>query len=59
MLGMETKFYIYAGIFFGSGIGSWLGSLLDHGNFFGAWSIILGSVGAIIGIWAGYKLSNL
>lgn len=55
---MEAKTYIYIGIFVGSSLGSWVGSLLDHGNFFGLWGILLGSVGGILGIWAGYTLGN-
>ncbi len=55
---METKTYIYIGIFIGSTVGSVLGGLLDKGNFFGFWSIVLGTVGGVIGIWAGYKLAN-
>lgn len=55
---METKHYIYLGLAVGSTIGSVLGSLLDHGNFFGAWGIILGGIGGLVGIWAGYRLAN-
>jgi hypothetical protein len=28
---------------------------MDHGNWFGAWSILLGMVGSFAGVWAGYK----
>ena len=56
---MHTKFYIYLGIFVGSTIGGWIGSLVDHGNFFGSWGILLGTVGALLGIWGGFRLSNL
>lgn len=55
---METKVYIYIGIFIGSTAGAYLGSLLDHGIFFGVWGILLSTVGGVIGIWAGYKLGN-
>ena len=55
---METKRLIYLGIFIGSGLGSWIGSALDHGNFFGVWGIVLGGVGALLGVWGGYKLGN-
>ncbi|MBI1856708.1 hypothetical protein HY003_03280 [Candidatus Saccharibacteria bacterium] len=53
---MSDKFMIYLGVFVGSSVGSWLGSLLDHGNFFGLWGILLGTIGAIAGIWVGYKI---
>ncbi len=55
---MSTKALIYIGVFIGSSIGGWLGSLLDHGNFFGVWSIMMGGVGGIAGIWAGFKLGQ-
>ncbi len=42
----------------GSILGSWLGSLLDGGNFFRAWGIIGGTIGSLIGIWAGYKFAQ-
>ena len=52
------KTMIYIGIAIGGAIGGWLGSLLDHGNFFGAWGIILSGVGSLVGIWAGYKIGQ-
>ncbi len=55
---METKTYIYIGIFIGSIAGGWLGSLIDHGNIFGLWGILFSTLGGIVGIWAGYKLGN-
>jgi hypothetical protein len=55
---METKHYIWLGIFVGSTVGSLIGYWLDHGNGLGAWTFILGTVGSIAGIWAGYKLGN-
>ena len=36
-------------------IGGWIGAAMNHGNWFGALSIILGTVGSFFGIWAGYK----
>ena len=56
---MNTKTLIWIGIFIGSTIGGWLGALMDHGNWFGGWSITLGGVGSILGIWAGYKISQM
>jgi hypothetical protein len=50
-------------IFLGIGVfgtlGSWLGAaLFDHGNWLGGWSILLGTVGSFVGIWAGYKVGQ-
>lgn len=55
---METKTYIWIGIFVGGIVGGAVGSWLDHGNGFGLWSILLSGVGSIVGIIAGYKFSN-
>lgn len=46
---------ITIGIFIGSSLGSWLGASIDHGNWFGAASILLGAVGSFAGVWGGYK----
>jgi hypothetical protein len=45
------KAMIWTGITCGGLLGSWLGSLLDHGNMLGAWSILFGVVGSLAGIW--------
>lgn len=50
------KTAIGIGMTVGGLAGGWLGSLLDHGNAFGLWSILLGGVGGLVGIWAGYKI---
>jgi hypothetical protein len=50
------KFSITLGIFVVGTIGSWLGALMDHGNWFGGWSIFLGGAGSLAGIWVGYKV---
>ncbi|HSX44140.1 MAG TPA: hypothetical protein VLE69_02475 [Candidatus Saccharimonadales bacterium] len=55
---METKTYIWFGIFIGSIIGGWIGGMFDHGNFLGLWGILLSGVGAIIGVFIGYKLGE-
>jgi hypothetical protein len=55
---MSAKGLIWIGVFVGSTVGSWIGALFDHGNWFGGWSIALGAVGAFLGIWAGYKISK-
>jgi hypothetical protein len=36
-------------------LGGWLGSVLDHGNWLGAWGILIGTAGSLFGVWAGYK----
>lgn len=55
---MSTKTLIYIGITVGGLLGGWLGSLMDHGNPFGAWGLLLSTVGGLAGIWAGYKLGQ-
>lgn len=50
---------IFIGIFVCGSIGSWLGSLLDNGNFFGVWGIVLGTIGSFAGIWVGFKAGGL
>ena len=55
---IDMKSLIYIGIAVGSIAGSWIGSLLDNGNIFGVWGILLGFVGAVGGLWAGYKLGK-
>lgn len=53
------KLMIFLGIIVGSTIGGWLGAaLLDHGNWLGGWSILLSTVGALAGIWVGYKVAQ-
>lgn len=49
---------IWLGIFIGGAVGSWLGALVDHGNYFGLWSILLGGMGSLAGIWAGFKVGK-
>jgi hypothetical protein len=56
---MSAKGLIWIGIFVGSTVGSWIGAALDHGNWFGGWSIGLGAIGAFAGIWIGYKISQM
>ncbi len=45
--------YIGASIF--GAIGSFLGSLLDGGNFFGVWGILGGLAGGLLGVFIAYK----
>lgn len=49
---------IFLGVTIIGGIGSWLGALMDHGNYLGGWSILLGAVGSFLGIWVGYKIGS-
>jgi hypothetical protein len=55
---MSQKTLIWIGLFVVSTVGGWLGALLSHGNWL-SWQSLLGStVGALLGIYAGYKLST-
>jgi hypothetical protein len=49
------KLMITIGIIAGGTLFGWFGALMDHGNWFGGWSILLSTVGSFAGIWAGYK----
>ena len=46
---------IFLGIAVFGTLGSWLGAIVDNGNWLGAWSILLGAAGSFFGVWAGYK----
>jgi hypothetical protein len=52
------KLMIGIGLTVGGLLGGWLGGLLDGGNMFGSWSILLSAVGSLVGIWAGYKIGQ-
>jgi hypothetical protein len=52
------KALIWIFLTLGGLLGGWLGSLLDHGNVFGAGSIILGTLGSLSGIWVAYKINQ-
>jgi len=52
------KTFIWVGIFLGGLLGGWIGSMLDHGNMLCAWSLILSTVGSLVGIWAGIQAGN-
>lgn len=61
---MSAKTLIWIGIFVGGAIGNGVGNLLDHKSFlsltnFGNWSILMGGIGSLVGIWAGYKVSKM
>jgi hypothetical protein len=51
------KLLITMGILIFSTIGGWLGAIVGHG-WLSAWSIILSTVGAFAGIWAGYVVGK-
>lgn len=46
---------ITIGIVVFSTLGGWLGALMSNNNWFSLWSILLSTIGAFFGIWAGYK----
>lgn len=52
------KTLIWLGIFLGGTIGSWIGAALTHGNWFSLTSILLGTVGSLVGVWVGYKIGS-
>jgi hypothetical protein len=54
---MNSRFFIWVGLFLGSTVGSFI-PLLWGGNSFSFSGIILSAVGGALGIWAGYKLSQ-
>ncbi len=53
------KLMIWLGIFLGGTIGGVAGGALDHGNWLGAWGILLSTVGSLAGLWAGYKIGKI
>lgn len=55
---MDTKKLVWLGLFVGGTVGGLIGTILDHGNGLGAWTLILSTVGSILGIWGGVKLGN-
>lgn len=52
------KLMIFLGVAVIGTIGSWLGALLDHGNWLGGWSLLFGTIGSFVGIWIGYKVGQ-
>ena len=47
---------IFLGVTIFGTIGGWIGaSWFDHGNWFGAVSLILSVVGSFFGVWVGFK----
>jgi hypothetical protein len=54
---MNSRPLIWLGMFIGSTLGS-LAPILWGGGVFSISSVIFTAVGGILGIWAGFKLSN-
>jgi uncharacterized membrane protein YfcA len=54
----NMKLMIFLGISIVGTIGGWIGASLDHGNWFGLWSILLSGVGSIVGVFIGYKIAT-
>ena len=54
---MNSKSLVWIGIFVGSSIGGSLPMLFGD-SVFSVWSLLLGSIGAIIGIYFGFKISQ-
>jgi len=55
---MNSKFLIMVGLTIGSTLGSFVPSLWGA-DWFSLWSIFLGGIGGLVGIWAGYRVSRL
>lgn len=55
---MSAKTLVWLGLFVGSTLGGWLGALVSHGNWLSWQSIAGGALGALAGIYGGYKLSQ-
>ena len=55
---MKSKTLIMICMVAGSTLGGWLPSLWGAGGL-SFTSVILGGVGGVLGIWAGYKLSRV
>lgn len=51
------KFFIFLGMFIGSTVGSYVPALWGGSAFSGA-SILLGTAGAILGLWGGWVLGQ-
>ncbi|MCL4357387.1 hypothetical protein M1512_00625 [Patescibacteria group bacterium] len=49
------KIFITVSILVISTLGGWIGQLMDHGNWLGGWSIVLGTIGGFVGVYVGFK----
>lgn len=52
---MSRKSFLYLGATIGSFVGGYIPSLWGAGGFSG-WSILLGTIGGIVGIWLAYRI---
>jgi hypothetical protein len=52
------KLMIWIGIVVCGSVGGFLGAVLDHGNWLGAWSIVFSGIGSLAGLWVGYKVGK-
>jgi len=55
---MNSKPFVWVGMFVGSMIGGYIPALWGDTNIFSFASLILGTVGAVAGIYAGWKISR-
>lgn len=54
---MDTKHMVWLGVFVGSTIGSFVPDLWGAGILSG-WSLLFSTLGAFLGIYVGFKLSQ-
>lgn len=54
---MSRKTLIWIGIFVGSTIGGFV-PMLWHAGLFSLSSVLFSTIGGVIGIWVGYRLSE-
>ena len=52
------KLMIGIGVTLFGSIGTVIGAAMSHGNEFGGWAILLGTIGSFFGIYAGYKAAQ-
>jgi hypothetical protein len=56
---MIMKLMIYVGASIGGLVGGYLPILLLHADALSGWSLLSGFVGTMLGLWAGYKVSQM
>ncbi len=54
---METKTWVWIGMFAGSTIGSYIPALWGD-SFLSFSSVLLSGIGALIGVWLGFKIGQ-